>query len=91
MFPAFANVGIVAESIKGGGGIHFEHSAYIPRGPHDGAHFYEEDTEFTLVVYISARGGFDPNQTYELSFEGMSYKMFAGSPATATITVNADP
>ena len=85
----FIDVGIVAESIQGGGGIHFEYSAYIPRGPHDGAHFYADDTEFTLQIYISARGGFDPNQTYRLSFEGMSYKMFAGSPAT--ITVNADP
>ena len=87
----FIDVGIVAESIQGGGGIHFEYSAYIPRGPHDGAHFYADDTEFTLQIYISARGGFDPNQTYRLSFEGMSYKMFAGSPATATITINADP
>ena len=87
----FIDVGIVAESIQGGGGIHFEYSAYIPRGPHDGAHFYADDTEFTLQIYISARGGFDPNQTYRLSFEGMSYKMSVGSPATATITINADP
>ena len=87
----FIDVGIVAESIQGGGGIHFEYSAYIPRGPHDGAHFYADDTEFTLQIYISVRGGFDPNQTYRLSFKGMSYKMFVGSPATATITINADP
>ncbi len=87
----FIDVGIVAESIQGGGGIHFEYSAYIPRGPHDGAHFYADDTEFTLQVYISARGGFDANQTYRLSFKGMSYKMFVGSPATATITINAGP
>ena len=87
----FVDVGIVAESIQGGGGIHFEYSAYIPRGPHDGAHFYDDDTEFTLQVYISARGGFDANQTYRLSFKGMSYKMFVGSPATATITINANP
>ncbi len=86
----FIDVGIVAESIQGGGGIHFEYSAYIPRGPHDGAHFYADDTEFTLQIYISARGGFDLNQTYRLSFKGMSYKMFVGSPATATITINAD-
>ena len=66
----FIDVGIVAESIQGGGGIHFEYSAYIPRGPHDGAHFYADDTEFTLQIYISARGGFDPNQTYRLKFQG---------------------
>ena len=87
----FIDVGIVAESIQGGGGIHFEYSAYIPRGPHDGAHFYADDTEFTLQIYISARGGFDANQTYRLKFKGMSYKMFVGSPATATITINPDP
>ena len=87
----FVDVGIVAKSIRGGGGIHFEYSAYIPRGPHDGAHFYADDTEFTLQVYISAKGGFDPNQTYRLRFDGMSYKMFVGSPATATITINASP
>ena len=84
----FIDVGIIAESIQGDGGIHFEYSAYIPRGPHDGAHFYEEDTEFTLQIYISASDGFDANQTYRLRFKGMSYKMFVGSPATATITVN---
>ena len=84
----FIDVGIVPESIQGSGGIHFEYSAYIPRGPHDGAHFYEEDTEFTLQIYISASDGFDANQTYRLRFKGMSYKMFVGSPATATITVN---
>ena len=86
----FIDVGIVAESIRGGGGIHFEYSAYIPRGPHDGAHFYADDTEFTLQIYISASGGFDPNQTYRLKFKGMSYKMFVGSPAMATITINPD-
>ena len=83
----FIDVGIVPESIQGDGRIHFEHSAYIPRGPHSGAHFHEDDTEFTLVVYISAEGGFDANQTYQLRFDGMSYKMSAGSPATATITI----
>jgi hypothetical protein len=83
----FIDVGIIAESIQGGGGIHFEYSAYIPRGPHDGAHFYADDTEFTLQVYISALGGFDANQKYRLRFKGMSYKMFVGSPATATITI----
>ena len=83
----FIDVGIVAESIQGNGDILFEHSAYIPRGPHDGAHFYEDDTEFRLGIYISAEGGFDADQTYRLGFDGMSYRMSAGSPATATITI----
>ena len=87
----FVDVGIVAESIQGDGRILFEHSAYIPRGPHDGAHFYEDDTEFRLGIYISASDGFDANQTYRLRFKGMSYKMFVGSPDTATITINASP
>ena len=83
----FIDVGIVPESIKGDGDINFEYSAYIPRGPHSGAHFYSNDTEFTLRIYISATDGFDPDQTYQLRFEGMSYRMSAGSPATATITI----
>ena len=83
-------MGIVPESIQGDGDIHFEYSAYIPRGPHSGAHFHAGDTEFTLQIYISADGGFDADQTYRLRFDGMSYKMFPGSPATATITVNTD-
>ena len=83
----FIDVGIVPESTQGDGDIHFEYSAYIPRGPHSGAHFYSDDTEFTLQIYISARGGFDADQTYRLGFEGMSYKMSAGSPETATITI----
>ena len=87
----FIDVGIVAESIQGDGDIHLEYSAYIPRGPHSGAHFHADDTEFTLQIYISARGGFDANQTYRLRFKGMSYKMSVGSPATATITINANP
>ena len=80
-------MGIVPESIQGDGDIHFEYSAYIPRGPHSGAHFYSNDTEFTLQIYISAEGEFDPDQTYQLRFDGMSYRMSAGSPATATITI----
>ena len=87
----FVDVGVVAKSIQGGGYILLEHSAYIPRGPHDGAHFYEDDTEFRLGIYIRASGGFDANQTYQLEFDGMSYRMSAGSPATATITINANP
>ena len=67
----FIDVGVVAESIQGGGYILFEHSAYIPRGPHDGAHFYEDDTEFRLQASTSEhRGGFDPNQTYQLRVQG---------------------
>ena len=50
--------------------------------------YFADDTEFTLQVYISALGGFDANQKYRLRFKGMSYKMFVGSPATATIMVN---
>ena len=87
----FIDVGIVAESTQGDGDINFEYSAYIPRGPHSGAHFYSNDTEFTLRIYISATDGFDPNQTYRLGFDGMSYRMSAGSPETATITINANP
>ena len=63
------DMGIVPESTQGGGHILFEHSAYIPRGAHDGAHFYADDTEFTLQIYIRASGGFDPNQTYQLKFK----------------------
>ena len=83
----FIDVGIVPESIQGDGDINFEYSAYIPRGPHSGAHFYSNDTEFTLRIYISATDRFDPDQTYQLKFEGMSYRMSAGSPETATITI----
>ena len=68
----FVDVGIVPESIQGGGNIRLGSSAYIPRGPHSGA-------------------AFDADQTYRLRFDGMSYKMFPGSPATATITINANP
>ena len=37
---------------------------------------------------MSAVGEFDANQTYRLRFDGMSYRMSAGSPATATITID---
>ena len=53
--------------------------------------WHPKDTEFTLRIYISATDGFDANQTYRLRFDGMSYRMSAGSPATATITINANP
>ena len=64
-------------------------SATMENLPHSGASFYSDDTEFTLVVYISASGGFDANQTYRLRlrFDGMSNRVSIGSPATATITV----
>ena len=41
-----------------------------------------------MTVVMNAVGEFDANQTYRLEFKGMSYKMFVGSPATATITIN---
>ena len=56
-------------------------------GPHSSAAFNDNDTEFTLVVYTNARGGFDANQTYRLRFDGMSDWVSVGSPATATITI----
>ena len=37
---------------------------------------------------MNAVGEFDANQTYRLRFDGMSYRMSVGSPATATITIN---
>ena len=87
----FVDVGIVAESTRGGGRIHLGSSAYIPRGPHSGAAFDADETEFTVTVVMSATDGFDPNQTYQLSFEGMSDRVSVGTPATATITINANP
>ena len=86
----FVNMGIVAESIRGDGGIYFGYSAYIPRGPTSGAAFYESETEFTLTVVIWAWEEFDPDQTYRLSFGGLPHRVSAGNPATATITVNAN-
>ena len=85
------DMGIVPESTQGGGHIHFEYSAYIPRGPHSGAAFDADETEFTVTVVMNAVGEFDANQTYRLRFDGMSYRMSAGSPATATITINGSP
>ena len=87
----FVDVGIVPKSIQGGGNIRLGYSAYIPRGPHSGAAFDADETEFTVTVVMNAVGEFDANQTYRLRFHGMSYKMFPGSPATATITINASP
>ena len=87
----FVDVGIVPESIQGGGNIRLGSSAYIPRGPHSGAAFDADETEFTVTVVMNAVGEFDADQTYRLRFDGMSYKMFPGSPATATITINANP
>ena len=50
--------------------IHFEHSAYIPRGPHSGARLYAHDTECTYTVVVSAVGEFEANQTYRLRLDG---------------------
>ena len=88
----FIDVGIVAGVHPGrrSASISSTRPTY-PAGPHDGAHFYADDTEFTLQIYMSAVGEFDPDQTYRLRFDGMSYKMFVGNPATATITINANP
>ena len=87
----FVDVGIVAESIRGGGDIYLGSSAYIPRGPHSGAAFDADETKFTVTVVMSAEGEFDPNQIYRLRFDGMSYRVSVGSPATATNTINANP
>ena len=84
----FVDVGIVPESIQGGGNIRLGYSSYIPRGPHSGAAFDADETEFTVTVVMSATDEFDADQTYRLRFEGMSYRMSAGSPATATITID---
>ena len=34
---------------------------------------------------------FDANQTYRLRFDGMSDRVSVGTPATATITIKANP
>ena len=88
----YVNAGIVAESISGGGDIYASaYAAYIPSGPpYVGAQFYADETEFTVTVVMSALGEeFDANQTYRLRFVGMSDRVSVGSPATATITINA--
>ena len=89
----YVNAGIVAESIRGDGDIRFRYAAYIPSGPpYVGAQFYADETEFTVTVVMSALGEeFDANQTYRLRFVGMSDRVSVGSPATATITINASP
>ena len=89
----YVNAGIVAESIRGGGDIRFRYAAYIPSGPpYVGAQFYADETEFTVTVVMSALGEeFDADQTYRLRFVGMSDRVSVGSPATATITINASP
>ena len=85
----FVDVGIVAESIRGDGDIYFAYAAYIPREPHRGATFDADETEFTVTVVMKALGEeFDADQTYRLSFDGMSDRVWVGTPATATITVS---
>ena len=84
------DVGIVAESIRGDGDISFRYAAYIPRWPHVGARFDADETEFTVTVVMSALGeDFDANQTYRLRFYGTSDRVSVGTPATATITIDA--
>ncbi len=88
----FVDVGIVAESIRGDGDIYLAYAAYIPREPHVGATFDADETEFTVTVVMKALGEeFDANQTYRLRFDGMSDRVSVGTPATATITINASP
>ena len=58
----FIDVGIVAESIQGDGDIHLEYSAYIPRGPHSGAHFHADDTEFTCRSTSAPEAGSTPTR-----------------------------
>ena len=89
----YVNAGIVAESISGGGDIYLAYAAYIPSGPpYVGAQFYADETEFTVTVVMSALGEeFDADQTYRLRFVGMSDRVSVGTPATATITINANP
>ena len=74
------------------GDIYLAYAAYIPRGPHRGAAFYADETEFTVRIVMKALGEeFDANQTYRLRFVGMSDRVSVGSPATATITINETP
>ena len=89
----YVNVGIVAESISGGGDIYLAYAAYIPSGPpYVGAQFYADETEFTVTVVMKALGEeFDADQTYRLRFDGMSDRVSVGTLATATITINASP
>ena len=87
----FVDVGIVAKSTQGDGYIRFGYSAYVPRGPYSGAAFRAGETEFRLIIVVSAFEEFDANQTYRLSFGGMPHRVSAGSPSTVTITVNTGP
>ena len=88
----FVDAGIVAESIRGDGDISFRYAAYIPREPYVGATFYADETAFTVTVVMKALGEeFDANQAYRLRFVGMSDRVSVGTPATATITINANP
>ena len=78
-------------STQGDGYIRFGYSAYVPRGPYSGAAFRAGETEFRLIIVVSAFEEFDANQTYQLSFGGMPHRVSAGSPSTVTITVNTGP
>ena len=88
----FADVGIVAGSIRGGGDIRFRYAACIPRWPYVGATFDAGETEFTVTVAMSALGEeFDANQTCRLRIGGTSDRVSVGTPATAAITVSGSP
>ena len=87
----FVNVGIIAESTQGDGNIYFAYSAYVPRWSYSGASFKAGETEFRVIVVVSAIDEFDPNQTYRLSFADMPHRVSAGSPSMVTITVNTGP
>ena len=90
----FVNMGIVAESTLGDGGIYFGCSANVPRGARADQrrsilrrrNRVHPDRRHLGVERV--RPG--PDQTYRLSFGGLSHRVSAGSPATATITVNAN-
>ena len=87
----FVDVGIVAESTQGDGYIRFGYSAYVTRGPYSGAAFHADETEFRLIIVVSAFDEFDTDQTYRLSFGCMPHRVSGGSASTVTITVNANP
>ena len=86
------NMGIVAESTLGDGGIYFGYSANVPRGA-------RADQRRSILrrrnrVHPDRRHlGVErvrPEPDHRLSFGGLSHRVSARSPATATITVNAN-
>ena len=87
----FVDMEIVAKSTQGDGDVYFSYAAYVRRASAGGAAFDADDTEFTLTVVVSAVDAFDPGQTYRLSFGDLPDRVSAGTPATATVTVNVSP